>query len=116
MSEITTIDIPPLEIIRSLKRDHFGYLQTLIQTYGPIFSFPFKPNVAIVIMVPAIIHHILCENKDNYIKGSDVKGTVFNYFKAVLGQNILLTDDMNLWNKHRKIIMPSLQRSHYETY
>ncbi|MBA2654118.1 MAG: cytochrome P450 [Gammaproteobacteria bacterium] len=116
MEEITQIDIPLRELVRGLKTDYFGYLQGLINTHGPIFSFPLKLHTVVIVESPPIINHILSENKDNYLKGAEVVGTSYHYLKAVFGDSLIVMDNPPLWTKHRRVVMPSLQRANYPTY
>ncbi|MBA3661164.1 MAG: cytochrome P450 [Gammaproteobacteria bacterium] len=116
MKEMPHANISPREVLRGFKQDRLGFIQKLINQYGSVFSLSLKPHKAIIMMNPDMINHILSSHKDNYIKGTHVQGSSFHFLKAALGDSIFITDDKALWAKHRRIVMPHLQRSKYNEY
>jgi cytochrome P450 len=116
MAVLNVVDISQRELLNNLRKDYLGYLGELLEKYGTTFIYNLKPLSNFLTIDPEIINHILYQNKSNYIKGTMVPGTAYYRLKKGLGEGIFITDNKDIWLKHRKAALERLNPDHFPEY
>jgi len=93
-----------LRLIRALKRDAATALLELHDAYGDVVQLDWFGRPSTLIAHPEEIRQVLAERWTNY-----AKGPFFEVFKPLLGEG-LVTNDGEVWRRHRKLLHPLFAR------
>ena len=85
--------------LKLLKQSNLDFLTGLYTHSGNLCQIKAGLQNIIIINHPDYAKHVLQTNSDNYPKDN-----FYQLAEQIIGQNILTTNDMDFWTKHRKIM------------
>lgn len=86
-------------------RDLVGYYEGYWHRYGDTFRVPMLMGMGMVVVAhPEGIKHVLCSNRQNYVKGS-----VYAGMRRITGQSVLTLED-DAWKARRDLLQPAFHR------
>ena len=94
----------PFHFFRELRADPLAYYEKLVADYGDIACVQMQPRCQIVTTRPEQHRHILIEQLSRY-----PKGITFRRRKDIGGDGLFFSEG-ELWEKQRRLIMPSFRR------
>lgn len=93
-----------------INRDHLGFLQQCVQTYGDRVELHFGPRRVVLLNHPLDVDEVLVNQQRSFIKG---------YFYRLLGPllgNGLLTSEGDFWLRQRRLVQPAFHRERVRAY
>lgn len=108
----TTLPLPPgpsyptpFHFFREFKTEPLAYYRKLVEEYGDIACVKMWPRCQIVVAHPSHFRHVLIDQIARY-----PKGITFARRKDIGGEGLFFSEG-DLWQKQRRLMMPSFRRS-----
>ena len=95
----------PFQFFRELRPDPLGYYRRLVSEYGDLACVNMWPRCQIVTSRPHQHRHVLIDQLERY-----PKGITFRRRKDIGGEGLFFSEG-ELWQRQRRLIMPSFRRS-----
>lgn len=95
----------PFQFFRDLRPDPLGYYRQLVDDYGDLACVRMRPRCQVVTSRPHQHRHILIDEIQRY-----PKGITFRRRKDIGGEGLFFSEG-DLWQRQRRLIMPSFRRA-----
>ena len=94
-------DCTDLESLAAFNGDFFGHLLNLTQRYGELVRFKWGRQLFHLVTNPDDLREVFVTERDTYIRGE-----VWSPFKALMGENGLITSEGSRWQQERRTARP----------